>query len=217
MKRILCAAMAAFTLLIVPCVMPMNGGEFRDPASFLINPAQAQPAPPTTQNTVTTTGPVSSTTTIETGTLGGEALKWVAAVFGGSVGMALTAFLVKLLRNAGIQASDAMRARLQEIIVNGLNFAAKTAATDLAGRGQIAVKNAVVGEAVKYVQAHGAETLQQLGLDPNSNKAVDAIKARIETAIADPSQPTPAVLSPPAAPLPAAAAAKSFDPNRTGL
>jgi hypothetical protein len=62
----------------------------------------------------------------------------------------------------------------------------------------------VVASTVAYVQDHGADTLKKLGIDPNSNIAVDAIKARIETAINDPAAPTPPVLDPTAAPKVAA-------------
>jgi hypothetical protein len=92
--------------------------------------------------------------------------------------------------------SDAARARLQEIIVNGLNVGAAQATKDLAGRDPITIKNETVAQAVAYAQAHGADAIKQLGLDPKSGAAVEAIKARIETAIADPAVPTPAVLDP---------------------
>lgn len=158
------------------------------------------PAPPVTQNTATTTGPVSSDTTISVGTLAGQALQWVVTVFGALLGTAGTALVVRLFNKAGIAISDAARTRLQEMVVNGINIGAKTAQDNLAGRGTIAIKNAAVASAVTYVQTHGADTLKQLGIDPNSNAAVDAIKARIETAIADPMTPTPPVLDPVAAP-----------------
>ena len=51
------------------------------------------------------------------------------------------------------------------------------------------------------MQAHGADELKQLGVDPYDNAAIDLIKARIQTAIADPAQPTPAVMDP-AKPVP---------------
>jgi hypothetical protein len=119
------------------------------------------------------------------------------AAFGVPIGGLLTAWLYRLFNLAGIQAADGLRTKLQEIIVNGLNAGAKTVSEEAQGRGQIEIKNAVVAQAVTYAQAHGADTLKQLGLDPQSGAAVEAIKARIETAINDPAQPTPPVLDAP--------------------
>jgi hypothetical protein len=166
------------------------------PGSAVVIPAPLL-APPATQNTVQTTGPVTSDTTISVGTLAGQVLTWLVAAFGVPIGGLLTAWLYRLFNLAGIQAADGLRTKLQEIIVNGLNAGAKTVSEDAQGRGQIEIKNAVVAQAVTYAQAHGADTLKQLGLDPQSGAAVEAIKARIETAINDPAQPTPPVLDAP--------------------
>jgi hypothetical protein len=163
-------------------------------------PTVVPSAPPVTQNTVTTNGPVSSETTISVGTIAGQVLTWAAAAFGSVAATVFTAWGVRLFKLAGVQMSDAARARLQEIIVNGLNVGAEKATHDLGGKGQVEIKNETVATAVAYAQAHAADAIKQLGLDPNSGAAVEAIKARIETAIADPTVPTPAVLDPPATP-----------------
>ena len=163
-------------------------------------PASAPTPEAATQNTITTTAPVTSNTTISTGTVAGTVLTWAATAFGGVLTGAITTLIYRLFNEAGIRMSDAARARLQEIVVNGLNIGAKIAAENLAGKGQVEVKNEVVAQAVAYTQAHGAATIKTLGLDPTSGAAVEAIKARIETAIADPNTPTPAVLGAPAAP-----------------
>lgn len=135
---------------------------------------------------------------INTGTYAGEALEWVVATFGVPIGGLLTAWLLRLFKNEGIIGAGLLRNKLQSIIVNGLNLAAAQAARDLAGRGTIEIKNSAVATAVRYAQDHGADTLKALGLDPTSPQAVEAIKARIETAITDPSTPTNPALSPPA-------------------
>ncbi len=163
-------------------------------------PNASPPAAPVTQNTVNTTGPVASSTTISVGTLAGAILNWIMVAFGPVIGGMVVWILVRVLNKLGIQATDAMRARLQEIVINGLNAGAKNATEQLQGRGQVEIKNAVVAQAVAYTQVHGAETIKALGIDPQSGSAVEAIKARIETAINDPSTPTPAVLDPTAAP-----------------
>ena len=151
---------------------------------------------PVTQNTVTTTGPVSSETSISIGTLAGQVLTWAAAAFGSLVATVFAAWGVRLFKLAGVQMSNAARTRLQEIILNGLNVGAAQATKDIAGKGQVQIKNETVASAIVYAQAHGADAMKQLGLDPKSGAAVEAIKARIETAIADPTVPTPAVLDP---------------------
>jgi hypothetical protein len=136
---------------------------------------------------------------IDTGTIGGQALTWVITVGGGAVATLLTGLIYKLMQKAGIQITDAARARLQEIVLNGLNAGTKVAAAQLQGKGQVVIKQAAVANAVAYVQAHGKETMAQLGLDPTSPEAVEAIKARIETAIADPAVATPKALDTPPA------------------
>jgi hypothetical protein len=159
------------------------------------------PAPAATQNTITTTAPVSSETTISVGTLAGQLLAWIVAAFSVPIGSLAVWIMVRVLKYLGITATDAMRARLQEMVVNALNISAPAVEKRLAGQGQVDIKSAVVQNAVAYVQAHGADTIKALGLDPQSGDAVEAIKARIETAIADPATPTPAVLDAPAASL----------------
>jgi hypothetical protein len=151
-------------------------------------------SPPVTQNTVTTTGPVKSETTISIGTLAGSILNWIMVAFGPVIGSMVVWILVRVLKKLGIDATDALRYRLQEIVVNGLNAGAKSATESLQGRDQITIKNAVVQQAIAYTQVHGAETIKALGLDPQSGKTVEAIKARIETAINDPTTPTPPIL-----------------------
>jgi hypothetical protein len=152
--------------------------------------------PPVTQNTIATTGPVQSETTISVGTLAGQVLQWLAAAFGVPIGGLLAAWLYRLFKLAGVQVADGLRSKLQEIIVNGINAGAKNATEQMQGKDQITIKNAVVQQAIAYTQAHGAETIKALGLDPQSGTTVEAIKARIETAINDPMTPTPAILDP---------------------
>lgn len=140
---------------------------------------------------------------ISVGTLASDVLTWVVAVFGVPIGTLLTAWLYRLFAKAGIDMTDAMRARLQEIVINGINFGAKIAEAEMAGKGQIAIKNAAVAHAISYVQEQGAAELKKVGVDdPYSGTAVHAIRARIETAITDASAPTPKILdAPPALPI----------------
>ena len=152
---------------------------------------------PVTQNTVTTTGPVKSETTISVGSFASQVLQWIMVAFGPVIGSMVVWVLVRVLKKLGIDATDALRARLMDIAVNGLNSEAKQIEANMEGMGKVEIKNAIVQQAVSYTQAHGAETIKALGLDPQSGAAVEAIKARIETAINDPTVPVPTVLSNP--------------------
>lgn len=184
MRKIIAVAALAASLAFVGIACAQQPAPSSFPPTAGVEAIGAQPAPPVI---------------VSTGTIGGQVLTWAAAAFGSLAASVFTAWGVRFFKLAGIQMTDAMRDRLQEIIVNGLNAAAKQASTDLAGKGQVEVKNAVVAQAVAYTQAHGADTIKALGLDPQSGAAVEAIKARIETAVADPSVPTPAVLDAPKA------------------
>ena len=194
MKKMLLALFLVMPLPALAQAPPPTTTTTNQPAAVL--PMVTVP-PAVTQNTVSTTGPVQSSTTISVGTLAGQILNWIMVAFGPVIGSMVVWILVRVLNKLGIQATDAMRARLQEIVVNGLNAGAKNATEKMQGKDQITIKNAVVAQAVAYTQVHGADTIKQLGLDPNSGAAVEAIKARIETAINDPAQPTPPVLDAP--------------------
>lgn len=193
MKRLcLCAAVV---LLCAAAVVPSAHASFEDRWQ-VAQVTPSTPVPAATQNTITTTGPVASETTISVGTLAGQLLNWIMVAFAGPIGGMVVWILVRVLKKLGIDATDALRARLNEFVVNGINAGAKIAEQNLRGRGAVEIKNEAVAQAVNYVQAHGAETIKALGLDPKSGAAVEAIKARIETAIADPMTPTPPVLNP---------------------
>lgn len=159
-------------------------------------PATPPVAAPAPASPVTVSSGPGGETTISIGTIAGQALNWAVLAFGSILSTIFAAWGVRLFKLAGVQMSDAARARLQDIIVNGLNVGAAQATKDLAGKGQVQIKNEAVAAAIAYAQAHGADAIKQLGLDPQSGATVEAIRARIETAIADPAAPTPAVLDP---------------------
>lgn len=143
---------------------------------------------------------------IDTGTIAGQALTWVVTTFGGSVGIMLTVLLQRMLKRKNIEITAAQLSRFQELVVNGLNLGAAEAAKRMQGAGKIEIKNAAVARTIEYVQMHGADTLKSLGFDPTSPAAVDAIRARIESAITDPNTAThPAVANDNAAAVPKAA------------
>lgn len=202
MKHFL-AVLALIGVLATPSLaqdQPVAPSTLSNPSSVSL-PVTVPVAPPAaTQNTVTTSGPVSSNTTISVGTLAGQFLAWATLAFGSVLSTLLGTLIYRGLKLVGVKISDAARDRLGDIILNGINFGAKKAEEDLAGKDPVEIKNAAVALAVAYTQAHGADTIKTLGLDPTSGAAVEAIKARIQTAIADPAVPTPAVLDAPVPP-----------------
>lgn len=149
----------------------------------------------------------SSVKTYSFGEAAGEALQWLVLV----VGPVLAAVGVKLalnfLKKMGIDVSETQRARLQEMVENGLSLAAQRAQQNLKGTMTVEVRNDVANAALSYVQDHGTETLRALGFDPNDPKAIEALQARIAKALDDkappPGPPAPVTVSDP---VPAAAA-----------
>lgn len=157
----------------------------------------AQAAPTTTVTPApAATAPVA---VVSGGGIAASIIEWLQVAFGSVIGLGLTALVFKGLKLLGINVTDANKSQLQAIIVNGLNDAASKAAVSLRDNKKldIDIKSQVVADAVSYAQKHGADTIKALGLDPKSGDAVEAIKARIETALNDPATPTPAAVTPP--------------------
>jgi hypothetical protein len=172
-----------------------------------IIPAAAPPA--VTQNTISTTGPVDSSTTISVGTLAGQVLAWLSAVFVPVIGIFLTRLLMAMAQKAGVQASQAMSDRLDQIIENGLHSGANTAQADLTGRLNVNVKNDVIKNAVQYAQTHAGDTIKSLtGADPTDPKVIETLQARATKVLAGigPDAPVQSAVPvpPPVAPIAAA-------------
>lgn len=161
----------------------------RWPSQPMIQYAQASQEKMTT---VQTSAPVTSTTTVNGGDLAAQVIEWLEAVFGTIIAGVGTLLIVKVRAYFGILTTDAQKAQLQLLAVNGVNAAASKAEDALRANPNLSVdiKNAVVQDAVAYVQAHGADTIKALGLDPKSGDAVDAIKARVATALNSSTTPT---------------------------
>ena len=133
---------------------------------------------------------------VSIGSIGGEVLNWAVAAFGAPVAALLSAWLYRLFALAGVQLTDTQKEQLQKIIVNGLNGAFADVSQTMAGKGEIEIKNQTIANAVTYTQEHGGEIIKALGLDPQSGEAIQAINARIQTALNDPKQPTPEAITP---------------------
>jgi hypothetical protein len=194
-KFIAAALIAAFAL-----TGSLASAEIGGPA--VIGQAMAQPNQQPGGPPVVLVAPAQSAT-IDTGSAIGQLLEGLIAAFGSVLAALLSAWIYKLFQKAGVELNQAQRDKLQEIAENALHISAHEVTTAIAGRGQI--KNKILGDAVRYVQMHGADTIKALGLDPTSPVAIDAIKARMLAAINDPATPTPKVLddaAPPTQPLP---------------
>lgn len=159
----------------------------------------AQATTQTTTQTRTPTEPAQVTTTVKGGSLLADVVQWFWLAFGTVVTGGIMVLVTKIFAYFGVQTTSEQRAQLQAVVVNGLNSAAARAQTSLRNNEKldITLKGQIVAEAVEYTQAHAAETIKALGLDPNSGDAVEAIRARIETALNDPATPTPPAITPP--------------------
>lgn len=123
-------------------------------------------------------------------------IQWAVAAFGTTISALLMWLVTRMIKAAGFKNTDLLKDQLQRIVVNGVNAGAAKAMDELRGRGSVDVKGVAARYALWYAQTHGAGIIRSLGLDPQSGEAVEAIKARIETAIADPGSPTNPIVTP---------------------
>lgn len=131
-------------------------------------------------------------TTIHGGSLASSIIEWFTVAFGGLLSVMGAAIAYKILEFFGVKVTDQQKQQLQAIIVNGINASSARFQDILKNNAKldIEVRNQIIADAVEYAQKHGGATIKALGLDPNSGEAVEAIRARIETALADPATPT---------------------------
>ena len=199
-KQILAAAtlIAALTFPAVaqtPPVPPASTAPATTPATVAI-----PLPPPVVSYTMPDTVSRAPATVVNAGTLVGEVLTWLIAAFGSSIAGLLVLLIKRAFTLVGVKINQQMSDQLDDTLVRGLNLGAQEARTNLQGKGEVDVKNAIIATAIQYAQSHKADTIKALGLDPQSGAAVEALRARIATVITDESQPTPPVLDPPAAP-----------------
>jgi hypothetical protein len=163
------------------------------PAPAAAPAATASPVPvltpriaePVTQNTISTTGPVTSSTTISAGTLAGQVLMWISVVAVPVISKFIVAWLIALAKKAGVETSQVMSERLDQMIENGLHSGASTAQADLTGKLNIDVKNDVIRSAVQYAQTHAVDTIKNLtGADPTDPKVIETLQARATKVLA---------------------------------
>lgn len=183
MKRLFAAF--AFACLLSPVFAQGNPS---DVANYDKPPVTTN----TQTNTTTPTAPASVTTTVRGGSFAADVLEWLKVIFVPIIGGLLVGVAFKVMSFFGVKVEDSNRAQLNSIIVNGLNQAAARAEGQLKNNPalDINVKSQVIADAINYTQVHGKDTIKALGLDADDPRAVEAIRARIQTAIIDPLTPT---------------------------
>lgn len=122
-----------------------------------------------------------------------EQLIDILMTIGGTVLSILGWYATQALRryaaSRGIELNEKRLERLNALLVNGMNLAATKAPMSGDKRAFI------IKHALEYVAEHGAETLAALKAgDPAEPQTREALTARAETLISDPTEPTPAVL-----------------------
>lgn len=164
----------------------------------------AQADTSTTTQTKTPTEPTSVTTTVKGGTLAADVLQWIQIALLPAVGAAIIGLVLRGMSWLGIATTSQQSDQLKKIAVEGLNSAFSTLEGRLRSdpRLDINVKGQIMADAIAYTQEHAKETLSAMGLDPKSGKAVDAIRAKIETALNDPNIATPDAITPDSAKVP---------------
>lgn len=167
----------------------------------------------------------SEKTTFSVGTLGGELLQWLALVFGAPIASFIVLWVRAVAKKAGVDLSDAMSEKLQEILKRGLKVEAAKIGADLDGKLSIEVQNKMLAGAVQYAKDHGADTIKDLAtnnstlaflktVDPNDPKTQEALAARATAALSE-ITPEAVMHTDPAQVVAAAPAAKQDAANVT--
>jgi len=155
--------------------------------------------------------PAEPTTSFSIGTWIADLLGGLTAIFGSVIATFLTKWVMAIAKKAGVEATQAMSDRLDEIITNGLHSGTAQLGHDLTGKLNVEVKNQVIADAVNYTREHGADTIKSIsGLDASDPKVVETLQARATKLLSNIGPD--AVLAPaavPAAPAPAASGAAS--------
>jgi len=105
------------------------------------------------------------------GPLAGELLLALAGLIAAPLAAAVVALAVQLGRKLGVDIKETRRARLQEIVENGIRDAAARSQVALNGKLSAQIRDGLVADAADYLARHGAETLRKLRGDPR-NKAL---------------------------------------------
>jgi hypothetical protein len=120
----------------------------------------------------------------------------VASIVIPIIGLYATKALQSFAKKRGIEIDQQRLQRIDQFLVNGLNLAASNAGSLRHLPNGISAKAYIAQGALNYLREHGAETLNEMSASLNDSKVQEAMRARIETLITDPTKPTPAILSP---------------------
>lgn len=129
-------------------------------------------------------------TTFSFGALAGQVLSWMAVVIAPVIATLLGNWLVKLAAKVKVDIKDADRARIQEIVENGIKWGAAKLNILLNGSVTPANKAAIIKAVVtEYLPEKGAETVKALGGDVTDAKAMtDIVTARAADILAIPAE-----------------------------
>ena len=123
--------------------------------------------------------PVEPATSVSLGSWIADLLGSLVAVFGSVIATFLTKWVMAVAKTAGVNATQAMSDRLNDIIARGLHDGALRLGQDITGRLNVQVKSQIVAQAVAYAQAHGADTVKNLvGVDIHDPMVIQALQAR---------------------------------------
>lgn len=196
--RLISSALVAVALLLSspvfaqPAATATPGADTPTSVQVQVAPTPSSPS----QVTVSQGAGDSKIVSVSGGSLIGEVIMWVALVLGVPVAGFIVRWIQVAAKKMGIDVSDAARARLQEMVENGIALGAQRAQADLKDKLPIEVKGQVAQSALQYVKDHGADTLKGLGFDPSDPKTTEALQARVAKALND--------IAPPPAPAPPA-------------
>jgi hypothetical protein len=128
--------------------------------------------------------PVEPATSVSLGSWIADLLGSLVAVFGSVIATFLTKWVMAVAKTAGVNATQAMSDRLNDIIARGLHDGALRLGQDITGRLNVQVKSQIVAQAVAYAQAHGADTVKNLvGVDIHDPMVIQALQARAATVL----------------------------------
>lgn len=123
-------------------------------------------------------------TSVSLGSWIADLLGSLVAVFGSVIATFLTKWVMAVAKTAGVNATQAMSDRLNDIIARGLHDGALRLGQDITGRLNVQVKSQIVAQAVAYAQAHGADTVKNLvGVDIHDPMVIQALQARAATVL----------------------------------
>jgi hypothetical protein len=128
--------------------------------------------------------PAEPATSVSLGSWIADLLGSLVAVFGSVIATFLTKWVMAVAKTAGVNATQAMSDRLNDIIARGLHDGALRLGQDITGKLNVQVKSQIVAQAVAYAQTHGADTVKNLvGVDIHDPIVIEALQARAATVL----------------------------------